>query len=65
MIDSSFGSMDEMKSKFEAAGAPGAGFGSGWVWVVVNNAGIFELAVHLTDGVAVEAGLHGQLTSAG
>lgn len=39
LIDSSFGSMDEMKKKFEAAAAPGAVFGSGWVWVVVNNAG--------------------------
>jgi Fe-Mn family superoxide dismutase len=39
MIDDSFGSMDEMKSKFEAAAAPGAVFGSGWVWVVLNNAG--------------------------
>lgn len=39
LIDTSFGSMDEMKSKFEAASAPGAVFGSGWVWVVLNNAG--------------------------
>jgi len=39
LIDSSFGSMDEMKAKFEAQAAPGAVFGSGWVWVVVNNAG--------------------------
>ena len=34
-IDESFGSMDEFKAKFEAAGAPGARFGSGWVWLVV------------------------------
>ena len=33
LIDSSFGSMDEMKSEFEALAAPGATFGSGWVWV--------------------------------
>jgi len=39
LIDTSFGSIDEMKSKFEAASAPGAVFGSGWVWVVLNNAG--------------------------
>ena len=39
LIDSSFGSMDEMKAEFEAKAAPGAVFGSGWVWVVVNNAG--------------------------
>lgn len=39
LINKSFGSMDEMKAKFEAASAPGAVFGSGWVWVVVNQAG--------------------------
>ena len=36
LIDSSFGSFDDMKAKFEAAAAPGAVFGSGWVWVCVN-----------------------------
>lgn len=35
-IDKSFGSFDEMKAKFEAQAAPGAVFGSGWVWVCVN-----------------------------
>jgi len=35
-IDEAFGSMDEFKAKFEAAGAPGARFGSGWVWLVVD-----------------------------
>jgi len=39
LIEKSFGSMDEMKSKFEAMAAPGATFGSGWVWVVVNQKG--------------------------
>lgn len=39
MIDKSFGSMDEMKAKFEAQAAPGAVFGSGWVWVCVNKKG--------------------------
>lgn len=39
LIDSSFGSMDEMKAKFEAQAAPGAVFGSGWVWVCVNQKG--------------------------
>eukprot|EP00933_Yihiella_yeosuensis_P042916 TRINITY_DN3758_c1_g1_i1.p1 TRINITY_DN3758_c1_g1~~TRINITY_DN3758_c1_g1_i1.p1 ORF type:complete len:341 (+),score=96.71 TRINITY_DN3758_c1_g1_i1:71-1024(+) len=34
-IDEAFGSMDEFKAKFEAAGAPGARFGSGWVWLIV------------------------------
>jgi len=35
-IDEAFGSMDDFKAKFEAAGAPGARFGSGWVWLVVD-----------------------------
>jgi len=39
LISKSFGSLDEMKAKFEAAGAPGAVFGSGWVWLTVNKAG--------------------------
>jgi Fe-Mn family superoxide dismutase len=39
MINKSFGSMDEMKAKFEAQAAPGAVFGSGWVWVCVSNSG--------------------------
>merc|ERR1719356_1018094 len=34
-ISEAFGSMDKFKAKFEAAGAPGARFGSGWVWLVV------------------------------
>jgi len=39
LINKSFGSMDEMKSQFEARSAPGALFGSGWVWICVNKAG--------------------------
>jgi superoxide dismutase, Fe-Mn family len=39
LINKSFGSMDEMKAKFEAQAAPGAVFGSGWVWVCVNKKG--------------------------
>jgi len=35
-IDKSFGSLDDFKAKFAAAGAPGARFGSGWVWLVVD-----------------------------
>jgi superoxide dismutase len=34
-IDKSFGSLDEMKAKWSAAAAPGAVFGSGWVWLVL------------------------------
>jgi superoxide dismutase, Fe-Mn family len=39
LIIKSFGSIDEMKTKFETQAAPGAVFGSGWVWVCVNQAG--------------------------
>jgi superoxide dismutase, Fe-Mn family len=39
LINKSFGSMEAMKEKFEALAAPGATFGSGWVWVCVNKAG--------------------------
>lgn len=39
LIDKSFGSMDEMKAQFGARAAPGALFGSGWVWICVNQAG--------------------------
>jgi len=39
LIKKSFGSIDEMKKQFEAKAAPGATFGSGWVWVVVNQKG--------------------------
>jgi Fe-Mn family superoxide dismutase len=35
-IDKSFGSVDEMKAAFEARAAPGALFGSGWVWICVS-----------------------------
>ena len=33
-ISSSFGSFDAFKEQFSASGAPGAVFGSGWVWLV-------------------------------
>lgn len=39
LINKSFGSMDEMKSQFEARAAPGALFGSGWVWICVTQKG--------------------------
>ena len=39
LINKSFGSMDEMKAAFEARAAPGALFGSGWVWISVNQKG--------------------------
>jgi len=45
-IKEAFGSFDEFKAKFEAAGAPGARFGSGWVWLVVKADG--QLAITST-----------------
>jgi Fe-Mn family superoxide dismutase len=39
LINKSFGSLDELKEKFEARAAPAALFGSGWVWVCVNQKG--------------------------
>ena len=40
-ITAKFGSFDEFKAKFEAAGL--ARFGSGWAWLVVNPAGELEI----------------------
>jgi len=37
MIESSFGSLSHMKDEFEKQAAPGAVFGSGWVWLCVGN----------------------------
>jgi Fe-Mn family superoxide dismutase len=40
-IDAAFGSFDEFKTKFQAAGA--ARFGSGWVWLVKGANGALEI----------------------
>ncbi|MEA2148932.1 MAG: superoxide dismutase, Fe-Mn family [Solirubrobacteraceae bacterium] len=40
-IDSAFGSFDEFKEKFEAAGA--GQFGSGWAWLVVESDGTLAI----------------------
>lgn len=40
-IDAVYGSMDDFKAAFEEAGA--GRFGSGWVWLVVNDAGQLEI----------------------
>ncbi len=40
-IAAKFGSFDEFKAKFEAAGL--ARFGSGWAWLIVNPAGELEI----------------------
>ncbi len=39
LINKSFGSLDEFKKQFEARAAPGALFGSGWVWLTVSKDG--------------------------
>jgi len=36
MIDKAFGGTEKMKEEWAAKAAPGAVFGSGWVWLVVN-----------------------------
>ncbi|MFN3834979.1 MAG: superoxide dismutase [Glycocaulis sp.] len=40
-INATFGSLDEMKSRFNAAGA--GQFGSGWAWLIVNGNGELEI----------------------
>ena len=40
-ITSTFGSFDQFKEKFQAAGV--ARFGSGWAWLVINKAGGLEI----------------------
>jgi superoxide dismutase, Fe-Mn family len=40
-INSTFGSFDQFKEKFQAAGA--GRFGSGWAWLVVNKEGKLEI----------------------
>ncbi len=40
-IDTSFGSLDEMKTKFNEAGV--GRFGSGWVWLIVDGAGQLQI----------------------
>jgi superoxide dismutase len=40
-IDSAFGSLDALKSKFNAAAA--ARFGSGWAWLIAHNGGGLEV----------------------
>lgn len=41
MINEAFGSFDEFKTKFQAAGA--GRFGSGWVWLIIKKEGNLEI----------------------
>lgn len=43
MIDSAFGGTEKMKEEWAAKSAPGAVFGSGWVWLVVNGKDELEI----------------------
>jgi superoxide dismutase, Fe-Mn family len=40
-INAAFGSFDELKTKFNAAGT--GRFGSGWAWIIKNNSGKLEI----------------------
>jgi Fe-Mn family superoxide dismutase len=42
-IDSSFGSFDAFRDQFSAAAAPGALFGSGWVWLIADPDGSLSI----------------------
>jgi superoxide dismutase, Fe-Mn family len=42
-INSSFGSFNDFKEQWAAAAAPGALFGSGWAWLVVNSDGSLSI----------------------
>jgi len=60
-IVAKFGSFDEFKAKFEAAGA--GRFGSGWVWLVVNSGNQLEIVTTpnqdspVTDGLKLVIGV--------
>jgi Fe-Mn family superoxide dismutase len=55
-IESKFGSFDDFKAKFEAAGA--ARFGSGWAWLVVNKKGELEILSTANQDSPLMDGLH-------
>lgn len=55
-IHTKFGSFDEFKTKFEAAG--GARFGSGWVWLVMNKNKELEILSTPNQDSPLMEGLH-------
>lgn len=46
-IEKNFGSIDQFKEQWKAAAAPGAAFGSGWVWLVRKNDNSLAIEFHL------------------
>jgi len=42
-IEKSFGSFDQFQQQFKAKAAPGAAFGSGWVWLVDKGSGTLSI----------------------
>jgi Fe-Mn family superoxide dismutase len=60
MIDESFGDLDTLVKKFNDLGA--ATFGSGWVWLVQNNAGSLEVVNTFNAGNPMTEGYTPLLT---
>jgi len=53
-IDKTFGSFDDFKAKFEAAGL--TRFGSGWAWLIVNKAKALEIVSTANQDTPVSEG---------
>lgn len=60
-IDSTFGSFDAFKEKFQASGV--ANFGSGWTWLVQNEDGSLEIYNTSNAGSPMTAGKKALLTA--
>jgi Fe-Mn family superoxide dismutase len=54
-IDSTFGSFDQFKEKFQAAGA--TRFGSGWAWLVLNKQGALQIVSTANQDNPISDGL--------
>ena len=55
-IKSTFGSFDEFKEKFAAAGV--GRFGSGWAWLIKNKSGKLEIIVYAKPGQSIHGRQH-------